>query len=144
MGLIFRILGPKCILMILNSFGSTPKSSGIKSSRIVSTWQQLAIPSGIYLFKVNNQNNIIHVHIHLIHIPKRCYWRRSDVLIVNVEKISHNVLVFPWSFWCFYCYLWTYLTPFSSVSIVDFEQVNVSWVQTVACNIIIFIINMLF
>ena len=24
--------------------------------------------------------------------------------------------------------LWTYLTTFSSVSIVDFEQVNVSWV----------------
>ena len=28
---------------------------------------------------------------------------------------------------CFYCYLLTYLTPFHSVSIVDFEQVNVTW-----------------
>ena len=27
----------------------------------------------------------------------------------------------------FYCQLWTYFTPFSDVSIVDFEQVNVSW-----------------
>ena len=26
----------------------------------------------------------------------------------------------------FYCELWTYFTPFSSVSIVDFEEVNVS------------------
>ena len=31
------------------------------------------------------------------------------------------------SFWCLYCWLLTYFTPFSSVSIVDFEQVNVSW-----------------
>ena len=33
-------------------------------------------------------------------------WRRSGVFIVNFEHISH---------------------PFSSVYIVDFEQVNVSW-----------------
>ena len=32
------------------------------------------------------------------------------------------------SFWCFYCYLGTYLTPFPSVCIGDFEKVNVSWV----------------
>ena len=32
----------------------------------------------------------------------------------------NNVLVF-------YCYLCTYFTSFSNVSIVDFEQVNVSW-----------------
>ena len=29
--------------------------------------------------------------------------------------------------WCFY-ELWTYLTYFSSVSNVEFEQVNASWV----------------
>ena len=34
------------------------------------------------------------------------------------------------SFWCFYCSLWTYFTPFSSVLIVDFEQVNVIWVNS--------------
>ena len=33
------------------------------------------------------------------------------------------------SFLYFYRQLGTYFTPFSSVSIVDFEQVNVSWVQ---------------
>ena len=31
------------------------------------------------------------------------------------------------SFWCRYCQLITYLTPFSSFSIVEFEQVNVCW-----------------
>ena len=31
-------------------------------------------------------------------------------------------------FGCFYCWLWTYFTLFSSASIVDFEQVNISWV----------------
>ena len=29
-------------------------------------------------------------------------------------------------FWCFYYLLWIYFTPVSSVSFVDFEQVNVS------------------
>ena len=29
---------------------------------------------------------------------------------------------------CFYCQLWTYLTYCSDVFIVEFEQVNTSWV----------------
>ena len=32
------------------------------------------------------------------------------------------------SFLCFYCYLWTYLPPFSSVSIVDFELAGLHFV----------------
>ena len=32
------------------------------------------------------------------------------------------------SFWCFYCYLSICFNPFSSVSVVAFEQVNTSWV----------------
>ena len=35
-------------------------------------------------------------------------------------------------FWCFYFYLGTYFTPFSSVSTVDFEQLNVTWECTAA------------
>ena len=31
------------------------------------------------------------------------------------------------SFWCLYFLLWTYFTPFSCVSVVDFEQVKVCW-----------------
>ena len=39
---------------------------------------------------------------------------------------------------CFYCKLWTYFTPFSSsVSIVDFEQINVSWETTIKLSIYI-------
>ena len=34
------------------------------------------------------------------------------------------------SFLCFYCYFWICLTPFSTVFIVDFEQVNFSWVKS--------------
>ena len=56
-------------------------------------------PANIYLLKVNNRNS-----------RKRC------------EICSMK------SFWCFYCWLWTYFTFFSTVSIVDFEQENVSWV----------------
>ena len=32
-------------------------------------------------------------------------------------------------FWCFYWQLGTYFTPFSGVSVVDFEQVNFSWLS---------------
>ena len=34
------------------------------------------------------------------------------------------------SFWCLCCLLWTYFTPCSSVSIVNFEQVNADWEAT--------------
>ena len=34
------------------------------------------------------------------------------------------------SFWCLYCKLLTYITLCSSVSIVNFEQVNVVWVPS--------------
>ena len=33
------------------------------------------------------------------------------------------------SFWCLCCYLQTNLTPCSSVSVVNFEHVNASWVE---------------
>ena len=35
------------------------------------------------------------------------------------------------SFWCLYCSLWTYFTPRSSVSTVNFEQVNAEWILPV-------------
>ena len=43
----------------------------------------------------------------------------SKVTNKNTRTISVT------SFWCLYCYLWTYFTPSLIVSIVDFEQVNV-------------------
>ena len=65
--------------------------------------------ANIYLFKVNNRNTSGRWEIRsklTIKTTERCYWRRSDVFVVNFEHIS----LFP------------------SVSVVDFEQVNVSWV----------------
>ena len=51
-----------------------------------------------YLFKVNNRNT-----------GKRC------------EICSKLTITLLTLFFCLYCYLWTYFTPFSSTSIVDFE-----------------------
>ena len=48
-----------------------------------------------------------------INTPERSQWRRSRVFIVNFEHISHF---------------------FFSVSIVDFEQVNVSGVWFLSCD----------
>ena len=46
----------------------------------------------------------------------------------TLEALEKDVILpsLP-SFWCFYCWLLTYFTPFSSVSIVDFDKVNVNW-----------------
>ena len=66
-------------------------------------------PASIYLFKVNGRNTKNRFEICLdltIKTPERRHWRRSGVFIVHFEH-----------------------TTFSSVSIVDFEEVNVSWVN---------------
>ena len=50
---------------------------------------------------------------------------------LTTETIEKSVKYVPATsmklFWCFYFEFWTYFTPFSGVSIVNFEQVNVSW-----------------
>ena len=66
------------------------------------------IAATIYLFKVNNRET-----------RKRC--EICSKLTIKTSKRHH---------WRHYCQLWTYFTPFSSVSIVDFycRQVNVGWI----------------
>ena len=39
------------------------------------------------------------------------------------------------SFWCFYCWLWKCFTPYSSVFIVNFENVNTGWEAFIQLNI---------
>ena len=65
---------------------------------------------GNCMFKVNNRNTRTRCEICsklTIKTPERRQWRRSGFFIVNFEHISH--------------------TPCSSVSIVNFEQVNAGW-----------------
>ena len=67
------------------------------------------IPANIYIFKVSNRNFSKRSEIYpklTIKTPERSQWRRSLFFIVNFKHILHL---------------------FSVVSIVDFEQVNVSW-----------------
>ena len=66
--------------------------------------QKLGLPSW-HLFKVNNRNT-----------------RKSCEIC---SKLTIKTLERRRSGFC-YCWLWTYFTPFSSVSNVGFEQVNVS------------------
>ena len=69
-------------------------------------WQARLLPANIYLFKLNNRNTRKRYEIRsklTIKTPER---RRSGVFIVNFERTSHL---------------------FSSVSIVEFEQLNVNW-----------------
>ena len=63
----------------------------------------------IYLFLVNNSNTRKRCEI-CSKLTIKSPQRRSTVFIVNFEHISHL------------------FTPFSSVSTVGFEQVNVCWV----------------
>ena len=67
---------------------------------------ELFSPANIYLFKVNNRNT-----------RKRC------------KLCSKSTTKTP-SFWCFIVNL-NMFTLFSSVSVVDLEQVNVSWVTEI-------------
>ena len=76
-------------------------------------FQSQTFPANIYLFKLCSRKRCEICPNLTMKIPKQCQWLQ---------------LIF--SCWCFYCYLWTYFTPFSSLSIVDFGQVNVSWVSS--------------
>ena len=67
------------------------------------------LPLGIYVLKGNNRNTRKRSEI--------C----SKLTMKNQNDVSYVVLVFL-------SLTMKYLTPFSSVFIVDFEQVNVSWV----------------
>ena len=54
-------------------------------------------PAGIYLLEVNKRNTRTRCEICsklTIKIPERRQWRYSGIFIVNLEHISHLVLVF--------------------------------------------------
>ena len=58
---------------------------------------QEMFPAGIYLLKVNNRNTRTRCEICLkltIKTSERCHYCRSGVFIVNLEHISHRILVF--------------------------------------------------
>ena len=58
---------------------------------------ELNIPVGIHMVKVNNRNTRTRCEICsklTIKTPERHQWRRSGVFIVNFQYISHLVLVF--------------------------------------------------
>ena len=65
-------------------------------------------PASTYLFKVNNRNTRTMCEI--------C----SKLTIKTTERRQ---------FWCLYCELWTYFTLCSTVSFVNFEQINAGWVE---------------
>ena len=69
-------------------------------------------PAGSYMSKVNKRSTRRKCEICsklIIKTPERRQWRRSGAFIVNFDHISHP--------------------PCSSVSIVNFEQVNVGWIS---------------
>ena len=66
------------------------------------------LPSNINLFKVSNRNT------------RKRYEKCSKLTKKCQNDVNDLVLVF--------LFFWTYFTPFSSVSVFDFEQVSVSWV----------------
>ena len=78
---------------------------GLKPNYIIS------FPTSIYLLKVNDRNTRTRYEIRSKLIRKRPeghQWPRSGAFIVNFEHIAHLSLV-------------------SSISIVNFERVNVGW-----------------
>ena len=103
--------------------------------------------------RIPNINEIISVHsldkrtlqwIHIFHIVCFKNWKYSDhysrclyIYETRCGNDSHIIVYFSSNiyvinvvllFSLLTCQLWTYFTPFSSVSIVDSEQVNLSWI----------------
>ena len=76
-------------------------------------------PAGIYMLKVNNRNT-----------RARC-----EICWKLTIKIPERRLA---SFWYIYCYIWTYFTPCSSISIVNFEHVIAGWESFLQIEIIFF------
>ena len=92
--------------------GSLERDFKTTNKNLVSASQSLLNTAGNYMFKVNNRNTVTRCEIYselTIKIPERRHWHRSGTFVVNFEQ------------------LWTYFTPCSSVSIVNFEQVNAGW-----------------
>ena len=59
--------------------------------------RQFPVPAGNYMLKDNNRNTRARYEICsklTIKTPERRHWRRFGVFIVNLEHISHIVLVF--------------------------------------------------
>ena len=83
-----------------------------------------AYPNGNYMFKVSNRNTRTRRYV----CSKFKDTRTTSLLPLKLSflMISRGIVV---SFWCLYCWLWTHLTPFSCVSIVNFGQVNTSWLH---------------
>ena len=72
-------------------------------------YRRMMILADIFLLKVNNRNTKTRCEI--------C----SKLTIKNTRMTSIA------SFCCFYCSLWAYFTPCSSVSTVNFEHVIAGW-----------------
>ena len=62
-----------------------------------------------YLLKVNNRNT-----------RERC-----EICSKANNKDPKTTSIT--TFWCLYCYFWIYFTLFVSVSMADFDQVNICW-----------------
>ena len=80
--------------------------------------EMLVNPANICLFKFNNKNS-----------RKRCE-TCSKLTIKRSERRLTYLIPFD-----VLKYFWTYFTPFSTVSVVDFEQGNINWDVPVYFNV---------
>ena len=106
----------KVLQNLLQDFWSVSDHFGtlcIKGLKLITlAWKGLILPAGIHLPKVNNKSTRTRCEIRsklTINISERCQWRHFGVF---------NVLTIK---------LWTYLTLFSSVFIIDYEQAMACW-----------------
>ena len=63
----------------------------------------------------------LYIHTMSTQQTNTCLKSATETLEKDVKSVENELT----SFWCLYL-IWTYFTPFSSVSLVDLEQVIVS------------------
>ena len=72
------------------------------------------------------------IHFPSWRLPAQSEQQEHWIKVLNMFKVNnkHTRTMPMVSFWCLY-YLWTYVTPCSTVSIVNFEQVIAGWLSKI-------------
>ena len=69
--------------------------------------------------------NFYHIRLFKVNIGRNTR-KRCEIC----SKLTKTLERLHWRYSAAFTYLWTYFTPFSIVSIANFEQANVSWDRT--------------
>ena len=125
---------------ILLCFGASPADNPLISNKNnLSPYEiGLALKGLIYIF-VNSRRKVFLVHIVPQPIQQTFTFTKSRRAKFMLKVSNKDFTTTSMTFWNLYCYLWTHFILFSSVAIVNFEQVYLEWTTVFLSTLIHFI-----